>query len=64
MDHHKFHNILNDEYDICVRTGYHCAPLVHDFIGSKEYNGTVRVSLSYFSNIEEVDALVNAIKSL
>lgn len=56
--------ILNDEYDICVRTGYHCAPLVHDFIGSKEYNGTVRVSLSYFSNIEEVDALVNAIKSL
>lgn len=56
--------ILNDEYDICVRTGYHCAPLVHDFIGSKEYNGTVRVSLSYFSTREEVDALIDAIKSL
>lgn len=56
--------ILNDEYDICVRTGYHCAPLVHDFIGSKEYNGTVRASLSYFSTREEVDALINAIKSL
>lgn len=56
--------ILNDEYDICVRTGYHCAPLVHDFIGSKEYNGTVRASLSYFSTREEVDALIDAIKSL
>ena len=56
--------ILNDEYDICVRTGYHCAPLVHDFIGSKEYNGTARASLSYFSTREEVDALIDAIKSL
>lgn len=56
--------ILNDEYDICVRTGYHCAPLVHDFIGSKGYNGTVRASLSYFSTREDVDALIDAIKSL
>ena len=56
--------ILNDEYDICVRTGYHCAPLVHDFIGSKEYNGTVRASLSYFSTRDDVNALIGAIKSL
>ena len=42
-------SILDDEYNICVRTGYHCAPLVHDFIGSLEYNGTVRISLNYFN---------------
>ena len=56
--------ILNDEYDISVRTGYHCAPLVHDFIGSKEYNGTVRASLSYFSTKKDIDELIKAIKSL
>ena len=37
--------ILDGEYDIAVRTGYHCAPLVHDVIGSKRYGGTVRISM-------------------
>lgn len=27
--------ILDGEYNIAVRTGYHCAPLIHDIIGSK-----------------------------
>ena len=56
--------ILNDEYEICVRTGFHCAPLVHDFIDSKLYNGTVRISMSYFTTKEEIDCLIKAIKSL
>ena len=25
--------ILDDEYDIAVRTGYHCAPYIHDYLG-------------------------------
>ena len=56
--------ILNEEYEICVRAGYHCAPYVHEFIESKQYNGTVRVSLSYFNKKEEIDLLIEAIKSL
>ena len=56
--------ILADEYDICVRTGYHCAPMVHDFIGSKMYNGTVRISLGYFNTKNDIDILVKALKSL
>ncbi len=56
--------ILNDEFDICVRTGFHCAPLVHDFINSKVYNGTVRISLGYFTSKEDIDTLIEAIKSL
>ena len=55
--------ILNDEFEICVRTGYHCAPLVHDFIGSKDSNGTVRVSLSYLTKKKEIDMLIDAINS-
>ena len=39
-------NILCEDYDICVRTGYHCSPFVHSFIGSTQYNGTVRASRS------------------
>ena len=56
--------ILNEDYDICVRSGYHCAPLVHDFLDSKKYNGTVRVSINYFNNNNDIDVLINALNSL
>lgn len=56
--------ILDEDYHIAVRTGYHCAPLIHDYIKSKEYGGTVRVSLSYFSRQEEVERLSEAVKRI
>lgn len=56
--------ILDEEFDIAVRKGYHCAPFVHDFIGSREFNGTVRISLNYFNSKEEIDELIEALKSL
>lgn len=57
-------DILSSEYNICVRTGYHCAPLIHDFIGSKRYGGTVRISMSYFNTYEEIDILIDALKEI
>jgi cysteine desulfurase family protein len=56
--------ILAEDYDICVRTGYHCAPFIHDFIDSKKFSGTVRVSFSGFNTKEEIDRLVDILKEL
>lgn len=56
--------ILNDEFDIAVRTGFHCAPRIHEFIGTKDKMGTVRVSLGFFNTKEEIDKLVEAIETL
>lgn len=56
--------ILSDEYDICVRTGYHCSPFIHDFIGSRNYNGTIRISVGEFTTHQEVVALCDALRSL
>lgn len=56
--------ILNNDFDICVRTGYHCAPFVHDFIGSKKFNGTVRISFSGFNTKAEIDKLIEALSEL
>ena len=56
--------ILFEEFEICVRAGYHCAPLVHEFIGSIEYNGTVRISIGAFNTKKDIDSLINAIKTL
>lgn len=56
--------ILDDEFDICVRTGYHCAPYIHDFIGDLVYNGSVRISINYFNSKEDVNNLIRALESL
>lgn len=56
--------ILDEEYSIYVRTGYHCGPDIHDFIDSIVYNGTVRISLGYFNDKKDVDAIIDALQSL
>jgi selenocysteine lyase/cysteine desulfurase len=56
--------ILNEDFDIAVRTGYHCAPYIHEFLKTVECKGTVRVSLGYFNTEDDVDALVDAVKDI
>lgn len=56
--------ILDDEYDIAVRTGYHCAPYIHDYLDDKLHHGTVRVGLGQFNTKEDIDALVSALETL
>lgn len=56
--------ILSEDFDICVRTGYHCAPYIHDFIGCKEYAGTVRISVGIFNTKNDIDELINALEEL
>jgi cysteine desulfurase family protein len=49
-----------NEGGIAVRTGYHCAPLIHDIIGT-ENAGTVRVSPGYFNTFQEIEKLIEVI---
>ncbi|MGN1208597.1 MAG: aminotransferase class V-fold PLP-dependent enzyme [Christensenellales bacterium] len=56
-------NFLSEKFDICVRTGLHCAPLVHKHFGTLD-TGMVRVSLSYFNKKRDIDKLVYALKFL
>lgn len=56
-------NYLDEKWNICVRSGYHCAPFKHKSMGTLE-NGAVRVSLSYFNTYQEIEKFVFAIKSL
>lgn len=57
-------DILANDYNICVRTGYHCAPYIHEFINSEKYAGTVRVSFNGFNKCEDIDLLINALREL
>lgn len=46
---------------ICVRSGYHCAPLGHRTLGTPD-GGAVRVSFGLFNQISELDVLTRALK--
>ena len=54
---------LSDEFSVCVRGGLHCAPLMHEALGTSE-NGLVRASLSPFNSEREADLFVKAVASL
>lgn len=56
--------ILSQDFDIAVRTGYHCAPFIHDFLRTIEHEGTVRVSVGYFNTISDIQALLGALDDL
>lgn len=56
--------LLLSRQGISVRTGYHCAPLVHDFIGSMPYEGTIRFSFGAFNTKEEIDAVIGVLGEL
>ena len=51
------------EYDISTRPGAHCAPLMHEALGTVE-QGAVRFSFSHYNTDEEVDTAIRAIREL
>lgn len=56
--------IVMSEHDIAVRTGLHCAPDSHKFMGTYP-SGTVRFSISYFTSdddFEKLNEVLNCIK--
>ena len=54
---------LSERFDIAVRGGLHCAPLIHQALGTYP-SGLVRASFSPFQSMREVNALVGALKRI
>jgi selenocysteine lyase/cysteine desulfurase len=55
--------ILYKSFGIICRTGLHCAPLIHHYIGTAPY-GSIRLSLSRFTTDAEIDYCLSAIKQI
>ena len=51
------------EYGISTRPGAHCAPLMHEALGTKE-QGAVRFSFSHYNTKEEIETAIRAIQEL
>lgn len=54
---------LLTEYSISTRPGGHCAPLMHEALGTVG-QGAVRFSFSHYNTEEEVDTAIEAIREL
>lgn len=56
-------DILWETYGIATRPGFHCAPLLHESLGTKQ-QGAVRFSLSSFTTEEDLEAALVALKKI
>ena len=56
--------ILDQDYSIAVRTGYHCAPLIHKHLMDIESGGVVRASVGRYTTRDDVDRLLEAVEEL
>ncbi|HAK74994.1 MAG TPA: cysteine desulfurase, partial [Sporomusaceae bacterium] len=63
MDSGEVGDRLASNYNICVRTGAHCAPLAHVALGTQK-QGAVRFSFSSFNTEEEIYKGIQAIAEI
>ena len=54
---------LDNDYDIFVRVGLHCAPLAHETLGTVP-EGTVGVSIGYFNTLQDIQFAATAIRQI
>lgn len=63
VDSARVSDLLSEDYGIATRPGAHCAPRMHQALGTTE-QGVVRFSFSYFNTVEEIDRALEALSQL
>jgi len=59
--HHSDIGEILNKSKIAIRTGHHCAKPLMDFLG---VSGVARISLGIYNNLEDADALIEALKKV
>jgi selenocysteine lyase/cysteine desulfurase len=56
--------ILDVDHNIACRTGLHCAPLVHEGLGTDKVHGSVRFGIGPFNTEEHIDTAIGAVREI
>lgn len=64
MEPSEISAILDTAFDIGVRAGLHCAPYAHRALGTLASGGTVRVSPHLFTEDEEIETFLDAMRQI
>ncbi len=56
--------LLDVDYNIASRSGLHCAPLVHEQLGTDKIHGAVRFGIGPFNTEEEIQSAIGAVREI
>ena len=56
--------MLDADHAVCVRPGLHCAPDIHELMGTVPQKGTVRFAAGYFTDEEDLTQAIEAVRDL
>ncbi|MFC2165577.1 aminotransferase class V-fold PLP-dependent enzyme [Acidobacteriota bacterium] len=56
--------MLDVDHNIACRTGLHCAPLVHEQLGTADIHGAVRFGIGPFNTEDHIQAAIDAVKDI
>lgn len=56
--------MLDVDHGIACRTGLHCAPLVHEQIGTAALHGAVRFSVGPFNTAEQIERAIEGVREI
>lgn len=56
--------ILDMDHGIACRSGLHCAPLVHERLGTDKIHGAVRFGIGPFNTEEDIDTAIAAVQEI
>ncbi len=59
----EFSIVLDQSFQIAVRAGLHCAPLMHETLGTAP-QGSVRFSPGYFNTLDEINQAIKAVREI
>ncbi len=64
MDAQNTGTLLDVDYNIACRTGLHCAPLVHDHLGTTQIHGAVRFGIGPFNTEAHIRTAIDAVSEI
>lgn len=64
VDSHEVATILDQSFGIQCRAGLHCAPLVHQTLGTFNTGGTIRFSPGPFTTDTDIAAAIEAVQQI
>ena len=56
--------ILDASFGIQVRAGLHCAPKMHESLGTLSGGGAIRISPGIFNNEQDVHNVISAVQQI
>jgi cysteine desulfurase family protein len=56
--------LLDVDYNIACRTGLHCAPMVHEHLGTDSIHGSVRFGIGPLNTAEHIATAVSAVREI